>query len=370
MRIGIPKEIKNQEYRIGLTPDNIADLKALGHQINIENNAGNAIGFSNEQYLQAGGTICDNASQVWQDSDMIVKVKEPQSQEFQYIKERHLLFTYLHLAAEPSLTKALVDSKCAAIAYETITDHNGKLPLLKPMSEVAGRMSVLQGCHFLEKSKGGSGILISGIPGVEPAKVTVIGAGIAGINAARMAMGLGARVTILDVSLDRLQQLDDMFGPNLTTLASSPANLKRIIASSDLVIGAVLLPGKSAPKLVTENMIKTMQAGSVVVDIAIDQGGCFETSQPTTHDDPIYIKHGIVHYCVTNMPGAFARTSTIGLTNATFPFVAKLAQDGIKALQNNTGLQDGLNVYKGKITCKGVADDLDYPFQNPISAIG
>ncbi|MEM7071867.1 MAG: alanine dehydrogenase, partial [Pseudomonadota bacterium] len=296
-----------------------------------------------------------------------VKVKEPQASEYELITKDHILFTYLHLAAEPELTKALIKSKCVAIAYETITHSKGGLPLLKPMSEVAGRMSIQQGCYFLEKTRGGAGILLGGIPGVVPANVTVVGGGIAGLNAARMAMGMGAQVSIIDISLDRLQQLDDIFGPRLTTIASSPSNIARAIEHSDLVVGSVLIPGKSAPKLVSEAMIKTMRPGSVVVDIAIDQGGCFETSKPTSHDHPTYEKHKVIHYCVTNMPGAVAYTSTLGLTNATFPFVCQIANHNTHAMHDNHHLANGLNVCQGRVSCKAVAEDLGYPYE-PVTA--
>lgn len=365
MIIGVPKEIKNNENRVALTPGGVDALVKAGHQLLVEENAGVGSGFTNEDYVAAGATISNNASDVWNRADMIMKVKEPLPEEYGYFRKGLILFTYLHLAAEPSLAKALVEKEVTAIAYETV-EVNRTLPLLTPMSEVAGRMAAQIGAQFLEKSKGGKGILLSGIPGVKRGKVTIIGGGVVGTNAAKIAIGLGADVTIIDLSPERLRQLDDIFGNQIQTLMSNPLNIAQAVKESDLVIGAVLIPGAKAPKLVTEEMIKEMSAGSVVVDVAIDQGGIFETvDRITTHDNPTYEKHGVVHYAVANMPGAVPRTSTIGLTNVTLPYALQIANKGaVEALRGNEYLQKGVNVMAGSITYEAVARDLGYEYSS------
>ncbi|MCF6808418.1 alanine dehydrogenase [Thiotrichales bacterium 19S9-12] len=370
MIIGVPKEIKNREYRVGLTPGSVRELVHHGHQVMIEKNAGDAIGFHDYMYIDAGATTVDTAKEIFDKADMIVKVKEPQANECKMLREGQVLFTYLHLAPDPQQTKLLVESNSVAIAYETVTDDHGRLPLLTPMSEVAGRLSIQAGAHCLERAQGGSGVLLGGVPGVKPADVVVIGGGIVGLNAIRMAIGMEARVTVLERSIERLKELDDYFGPKLNTIYSTVENLDHYITNADLVIGAVLIPGAQAPKLVTRDMLKRMKQGSVVVDVAIDQGGCFETSRPTTHDEPTFIEEGVVHYCVANMPGAVARTSTIALNNATLPFVLKLANLGYKdALLMDEHLRNGLNVHHGQITCEAVAEALNYNYIDPKEAI-
>ncbi|WP_082232092.1 alanine dehydrogenase [Halobacillus massiliensis] len=361
MIIGIPKEIKNNENRVAITPAGVVALTKSGHEILIEQGAGIGSGFEDVDYTAAGATIIPEAKDVWAKAEMVMKVKEPLSSEYGYFREDLILFTYLHLAAEPQLTKALVDSGVTAIAYETV-EVNRTLPLLTPMSEVAGRMASQIGAQFLEKSKGGKGILLSGIPGVKRAKVTIIGGGVVGTNAAKLAIGLGADVTIIDLSADRLRQLDDLFGRDIQTLMSNPLNIAEAVKESDLVIGAVLIPGAKAPKLVTEDMIKSMSDGSVVVDVAIDQGGIIETvDKITTHDNPTYTKHGVVHYAVANMPGAVPRTSTIGLTNVTIPYAQQIANKGVvQAIAENPALAKGLNTANGAVTYSAVARDLGY----------
>ena len=366
MLIGVPKEIKNHEYRIGLTPASVKELVNHGHKIIIENNGGAAIGFDNEQYEAAGAEVVQDAQAIFNRADMIIKVKEPQPIECAMLRPDQLLFTYLHLAPDPKQTQLLVDSKAVCIAYETVTDNNGTLPLLAPMSEVAGRMSIQAGAHHLEKAHGGSGILLGGVPGVAPGKVTIIGGGVVGTHAAHMAVGLGAVVTILDRSLKRLRELEELFKGRVRCVYSTTEALNEYCTDSDLVIGAVLIPGAEAPKLLTQQMIKKMRNGSVVVDVAIDQGGCFETSKATTHADPVYVVDGVVHYCVANMPGGVARTSTMALNNATLPFAIALANKGVKqALLDDTHLLNGLNVYKGNITYKGVSEALGYDYIDP-----
>ncbi|KAA0549121.1 alanine dehydrogenase [Bacillus sp. BGMRC 2118] len=357
MRIGVPQEIKNNENRVAMTPAGVVNLVKFGHEVFIEKNAGMGSGFTDEQYVEAGARIVETAKEAWE-MEMVMKVKEPIPSEYGYFREGLILFTYLHLAPEPELTKALIDNKVVAIAYETVQLANGSLPLLTPMSEVAGRMSAQIGAQYLEKPKGGMGILLSGVPGVRRGKVTVIGGGVAGTNAAKIAVGLGAHVTILDVNPDRLRQLDDIFGNSVTTLMSNPLNLAEEISESDLVIGAVLIPGAKAPKLVTEEMIKSMRPGSVVVDIAIDQGGIFETTDRiTTHDDPTYEKFGVLHYAVANMPGAVPRTSTMALTNVTVPYAVQIANKGYKqACLENEALLKGINTLNGFVTYKAVAE--------------
>lgn len=370
MLIGVPKEIKNHEYRVGLTPSGVRELVANGHKVLVQTQAGLAIGFTDEQYIQAGASIASSAEETFERSDMIVKVKEPQPVECRMLRRDQILFTYLHLAPDPEQTKLLLESDAIAIAYETVTDERGGLPLLAPMSEVAGRMAIQAGAHALEKAQGGRGVLLGGVPGVAPARVVVIGGGVVGLNAARMAMGAGAEVTILDKSLPRLKEIDMVFGGRIKTLVSNSANIEDSLREADLVIGAVLIPGAAAPKLVTRPMLKIMKPGAVLVDVAIDQGGCFETSRPTTHQDPIYVVDGIVHYCVANMPGGVARTSTQALTNATLPYTLELANKGWRqALLDNAHLRNGLNVCRGRLTYQAVAQALGHPFIDPIEAI-
>ncbi|CAD7359495.1 MULTISPECIES: alanine dehydrogenase [Staphylococcus] len=370
MRIGIPREIKNNENRVGLSPSGVHALVEAGHEVLVETRAGEGSYFEDIDYVQAGAEISDSQSQVW-DVDMVIKVKEPLSEEYAYFKEGLILFTYLHLANEPELTQALIDKKVVAIAYETVQLADRTLPLLTPMSEVAGRMSTQIGAQFLQRFNGGMGILLGGIPGVQKGKVTIIGGGQAGTNAARIALGLGADVTILDVNPKRLQELEDLFDGRVQTIMSNPLNIEAHVIESDLVIGAVLIPGAKAPKLVTEAMIKKMKPGSVVVDIAIDQGGIFETTDRiTTHDNPTYIKHDVVHYAVANMPGAVPRTSTIGLNNATLPYALQLANKGYqRALIENEPLSHGLNVFAGQITNKAVADAFNYSYTSVSDAL-
>ena len=370
MLIGVPKEIKNHEYRIGMTPAGVRELVTAGHQVIVQRDGGTAIGLTNERYEAAGATLIDTAEEIFATAEMIVKVKEPQPNECKMLRSGQILFTYLHLAPDPEQTKLLVDSDAVAIAYETVTDNHGGLPLLAPMSEVAGRMAIQAGAHSLEKAQGGLGTLLGGVPGVAPAKVVVIGGGVVGINAARMAMGLGADVTILDRSLPRLKQLDEVYGPQLKTLYSNVESIEEEVVAADLVVGAVLIPGAAAPKLVTREHLKKMKTGAVVVDVAIDQGGCFETSHATTHQEPTYTVEDVVHYCVANMPGGVARTSTFALTNATLPFVQALANKGYKqALKDDVHLLNGLNVHRGNITYKAVADVLGYAYQAPADAV-
>jgi alanine dehydrogenase len=357
MRIGVPKEIKNNENRVAMTPAGVMNLVSHGHEVFIEKGAGLGSGFKDEQYVEVGAKIVDRAEDAWS-MDMVMKVKEPLPSEYKYFREGLVLFTYLHLAPEPELTKALIDKKVVGIAYETVQLPNGSLPLLTPMSEVAGRMATQIGAAFLEKTRGGKGILLGGVPGVHRGKVTIIGGGVAGTNAAKMAVGLGAEVTMIDINPERLRELDDMFGSDVTTLISNPYNIAEAVKESDLVIGAVLIPGAKAPKIVTEEMIKSMTPGSVVVDIAIDQGGIFETTDRiTTHSDPTYEKHGVVHYAVANIPGAVPRTSTLALTNVTVPYALQIANKGYKnACLENEALLKGINTLNGYVTYKAVAE--------------
>ncbi|ENQ3105562.1 L-alanine dehydrogenase [Bacillus sp. 491mf] len=357
MRIGVPTEIKNNENRVAMTPAGVVHLIHNGHEVFVQKGAGLGSGFTDEAYVEAGATIVETAQEAW-NQEMVMKVKEPIPSEYGYFREGLILFTYLHLAPEPELTKALIDNKVIGIAYETVQLDNRSLPLLAPMSEVAGRMAAQIGAQFLEKNKGGKGILLAGVPGVKRGKVTIIGGGQAGTNAAKIAVGLGADVTIIDLSPDRLRQLDDIFGNQVTTLMSNPYNIAEAVKESDLVIGAVLIPGAKAPKLVTEEMIQSMEPGSVVVDIAIDQGGIFETTDRiTTHDNPTYEKHGVVHYAVANMPGAVPRTSTIALTNVTVPYAVQIANKGYKkACLDNTALLKGINTLDGYVTFEAVAE--------------
>ncbi len=370
MLIGVPKEIKNHEYRIGLTPAGVRELVANGHQIMIQQQGGEAVGLNNELYLAAGAEIVSEAAEIFARAELLIKVKEPQPQECKMLRPEQTLFTYLHLAPDPKQTKLLVDSGATCIAYETVTDDAHTLPLLAPMSEVAGRMAIQEAAVCLEKSHDGSGVLLGGVPGVEPGNVVVIGGGVVGLNAARMAVGLGANVTILDRSLSRLKQIDEMFDGRIHTLYSTADTIESQLKTADAVIGAVLIPGAAAPKLITRAMLKLMKKGSVLVDVAIDQGGCFETSKATTHTDPTYIVDGIIHYCVANMPGGVARTSTFALTNATLPFVLELAnKDSRQALLDNEHLRNGLNVYKGMITVEAVAKSLGYNYVDSINAL-
>lgn len=363
MKVGTVKEIKTHEYRVGLIPASVRELVHHGHQVIVETDCGAGIGFDDDAYRQAGAEVLPTAAEVFAAADMIVKVKEPQPVECAMLREGQILFTYLHLAADETLTRALADTGATCIAYETVTDRHGHLPLLVPMSEVAGRMSIQVGAHYLEKESGGAGVLLSGVPGVLAARVCVVGGGVAGGAAARIAMGFEAKVTVLDRSLPRLDELDWRYGAQLNTVFSTVDAVERHVTDADLVIGSVLVPGAAAPKVVTEEMIKAMRPGSVVVDIAIDQGGCFETSRPTSHSDPVYTKHGVIHYCVTNMPGAVAQTSTFALNNATLPYTLKLADRGWQdALSSDPGFLEGLNVHAGKVTYQAVAEAVGMDF--------
>lgn len=370
MKIGIPKEIKTEEYRVGLTPFSVNELVNHGHEVVIEHDAGLGIGFDDDVYRAAGATITEKAADVWEAAEMIVKVKEPQAAEFPLLHDDLILFTYLHLAPDLAQTEALLASHCVAIAYETVTDARGQLPLLTPMSQVAGRLSIQAGAASLEKSRGGSGVLLGGVPGVYPGKVTVIGGGVVGTNAVRMAMGREASVTVLDTSLHRLQELDFQFGGRLNTVYSTLASLEEHIISADLVVGAVLVPGRAAPKLITRDFLSKMRPGSVIVDVAIDQGGCMETSRPTTHSHPTFVVDGVVHYCVANMPGAVPRTSTLALNNATLPYVLRLANLGYqKALCEDEHFRAGLNVCHGVVTNLEVAKALGKPYVAAMEAL-
>jgi alanine dehydrogenase len=366
MLIGVPKEVKTHEYRVGLTPGSVREIVYHGHEVVVETGAGTGIGFEDASYEAVGARILPSKTQVFAAAELIVKVKEPEPKEAAALREGQVLFTYLHLAADKVLAQALVRSGVIAIAYETVTDERGGLPLLAPMSEVAGRMAVQVGAHCLEKEQGGIGVLLGGVPGVPAAKVVILGGGVSGTNAARMAMGMEAYVTVIDRSLPRLYELDLQFGAQLHTLFSTMENIEREVVAADLVIGAVLIPGAAAPKLVSRALVRAMKPGAVVVDISIDQGGCFETSRPTTHAAPTYVEEGVVHYCVTNMPGAVARTSTVALNNATLPYVMALADHGWqRALRDDAHLRDGLNICRGRITYPAVARDLELPFTSP-----
>ncbi|MGB0934869.1 MAG: alanine dehydrogenase [Alphaproteobacteria bacterium] len=364
MIIGVPKEIKNNEYRVGLVPSSVRELVHHGHEVVVEMLAGQGIGFDDAAYEAAGAKILPTAKEVFDTADMIVKVKEPQLSECAMLRKGQILFTFLHLAPDPEQTKALVDSGCHAIAYETVTDRFGRLPLLAPMSEVAGRMSVQVGANHLEKLNGGAGILLGGVPGVAPGRVTIIGGGVVGMNAARMAVGLEAEVVIIDRSIQRLHELDLHFGPKIKTIAPTRDSVEEYVTTSDLVIGAVLVAGAAAPRVVTRDMVSKMRPGSVLVDVAIDQGGCFETSKPTTHTDPTYVVDDVVHYCVTNMPGAVPRTSAIALNNSTLRYVLSIAANGFKdALRSDLHLREGLNVSMGQITYEAVAEALNMDYK-------
>ncbi|WP_154171621.1 alanine dehydrogenase [Vibrio metoecus] len=370
MIIGVPKEIKNHEYRVGMIPASVRELVTHGHQVYVETNAGSGIGFSDDDYIAVGASILPTAADVFAKAEMIVKVKEPQAVERAMLKEGQILFTYLHLAPDFPQTEELIKSKAVCIAYETVTDNMGRLPLLAPMSEVAGRMSIQAGAQTLEKSHGGSGLLLGGVPGVAPANIVIIGGGVVGANAARMAIGLRANVTILDRNIDTLRKLDEEFQGRANVVYSTTDAIEKYVLEADLVIGAVLIPGAAAPKLVTKQHIERMKPGSAVVDVAIDQGGCFETSHPTTHAEPTYIVDDVVHYCVANMPGAVARTSTFALNNATLPYIVKLANKGYqKALLEDAGFLKGLNVIHGKVTYKEVAENFGLEYVEPAKAI-
>ena len=370
MLIGVPKEIKVHEYRVGMAPYAVSEAKAHGHSVIVETGAGQGIGAPDAEYESAGATIAPNAAEVFAKADMIVKVKEPQPEECKRLRPGQVLFTYLHLAPDPEQTTALIKSRAICIAYETVTSASGGLPLLAPMSEVAGRMSIQAGAHCLEKEQGGSGVLLGGVPGVEPAKVVILGAGVVGANATQMAIGLGAEVIVIDRSIDVLRSLGQRVGNRVRTTYSTRHALDRHIATADLVVGGVLIPGAAAPKLVTASMIKRMRPGSAFVDVAIDQGGCSETSRPTTHADPTYIEHGVVHYCVTNMPGAVPRTSTFALNNVTLPYVMALADKGYRqALNDDPHLRNGLNIHDGKVTYQAVAEALGHRFTDPTSLL-
>ncbi len=363
MIVGLPKEIKDNEYRVGLTPAGVRALKDAGHQILVERDAGGGSGFENALYERAGATIIDSADDIWAGAEMIVKVKEPIAPEYPRMREGQLLFTYLHLAPDRELTRQLIERKVTGIAYETITDRHGQLPLLTPMSEVAGRMAIQVGAHYLEKMSGGRGILLGGVPGVPAARVVIIGGGVVGTNAAKMAVGMGAHVTIIDNNLDRLRELDDIFLSKISTLASSAYMIHDAISQADLIVGAVLVKGAAAPKLITRSMLKEVPNGAVIVDVAVDQGGCIETTHPTTHSNPTYYVEGVLHYCVANMPGAVPRTSTFALTNATLPYALKLANKGfLQAIAGDPGLKEGVNTFAGACTYEAVAVDQGIPY--------
>ena len=370
MRIGVPKETKIHEYRVGLTPASVREAVHHGHEVLVERDAGSAIGLFDADYQAAGAVILDQARDIFARADMIVKVKEPLPDEYPLLREGQILFTYLHLAPDPALAQAVMKSGVVGIAYETVTDRRGGLPLLAPMSEVAGRMSIQAGAHCLELEQGGRGTLLGGVPGVPAARVVVLGGGVAGTNAARMAMGLEAHVTVIDINLERLYALDLQFGPMLNTIYSTVDAIEAHVLGADLVIGAVLVPGAAAPRLVSRDMVRRMKKGSVLVDIAIDQGGCFETSRPTTHAAPTFVEEGVVHYCVTNMPGAVARTSAFALNNATLPFMLAIANKGYRrALLDDPHLLAGLNVHRGTLTYRAVADALGEAFEEPMKVL-
>ena len=364
MRIGVPKEVKDRESRVGIVPAGVKALVEAGHRVMVQSSAGELSSMPDSEYKQAGAEIVGTAAEVWGRADIVVKVKEPIESEFGFLRDDLLLFTYLHLAPLPKLTEQLLSKNVTGIAYETIRDKQNRLPLLTPMSEVAGRMSVQVGAAYLEKARGGRGVLLSGVPGVSPAQVCIIGGGTVGTNAAKIALGMGALVVLIDVNLDRLRELDDIFNGRVYTVSSNSYNIAKAVKHADLVIGGVLIPGAAAPKLVTKAMVKDMKAGAVIVDVAIDQGGCIETARPTTHSDPAYIVDGVVHYCVTNMPAAVPHTSTLALTNATFPYVMKLAQHGLAAVKCDPGFREGVNTYRGHVTCVGVAESQGKPLKN------
>ncbi|MBI4444407.1 MAG: alanine dehydrogenase [Acidobacteria bacterium] len=370
MQIGVPKELKDGEHRVGLVPAGAHELVESGHLVLVQKGAGQGSGFTDEEYASAGATLVPMAAELYERSEIIVKVKEPLEEEFPRLREGQIVFTYLHLAPAPRLTEVLLQRKVIAIAYETIRDQYGSLPLLTPMSEVAGRMAVTVGAYYLQKPHGGKGVLLGAVPGVLPSFVLIIGGGVVGLNSTKMAMGLGAQVCVLDVDLNRLRYIDDLFFDRVQTMISSPYNVAQLIPQADLVIGAVLIPGASAPKLVNRTMLSTMRSGSVIVDVAVDQGGCCETTRATTHSDPVYHVDGILHYCVTNMPGAVPRTSTFALTNATFPYLKRIANSGLKqALLNVPGLKEGVNTYLGEVTCRPVAESQRLPYRELIDLL-
>lgn len=363
MLLGVPKEIKDHEYRVGLTPDGVRTLREAGHEIVVEASAGLGSGFTDEDYRRAGARTAASKEDVFRQADFIVKVKEPQLSECPLFRPGQLLFTYLHLASAPELTKALLPTRVTAFAYETTEGQDKSLPMLKPMSEIAGRLSVQVGARYLERTQGGRGVLLAGVPGVEPANAVILGAGVAGGAAARVAIGMGACVTVINLDIDRLRYLDDLYQGRITTMASTQSNVERAVREADLLIGAVLVPGARAPKLVSRKVVATMKPGSVIVDVSVDQGGCCETTRPTTHSEPVYVVDGVLHYCVANMPGIVPRTSTFALTNATLPFILRLATEGFeRAIRSDPGLAKGVNLYDGKVTCQGVAEAHGLPF--------
>ncbi|MEE8350255.1 MAG: alanine dehydrogenase [Acidobacteriota bacterium] len=365
MNIGLPREVKDNEYRVGLVPAGVHALSEKGHRVFVEKGAGQGSGFSDEEYQGAGAQVVVNADDLYSGSELVVKVKEPTPQEFPRLREGQMLFSFLHLAPLPELTRILLEKNLVAIAYETIGDQHGGLPLLTPMSEVAGRMSVIVGAHYLQKTEGGRGVLLGGVPGVRPAFVVILGGGTVGINAAKMALGLGAQVCILDVDVDRLRHIDDLFFGQIETLISTPYNIEHSVRNADLVIGAVLIRGASAPRLITREMVASMGTGSVIVDVAVDQGGCSETTRATTHSDPTYVVDGVLHYCVSNMPGSMPRTSTFALTNSTLPYILAIGKLGLKgAIKENPHLKDGVNIYRGVVTFEPVAHSLNLPYQD------
>ncbi len=362
MRVGIPAEIKDNEYRIGMIPAGVRELTDDGHEVFVEAGAGLGSGIDDSEYVAAGATILDTADEVWGTADMIIKVKEPVGPEYQRMRPGQILYTYLHLAPEPHLTDVLLERGVTGIAYETVTDRNGHLPLLTPMSEVAGRLAIQVGAYFLQRPNGGRGVLLGGVPGVPPSDVVIIGGGVVGINAAKMALGLGARVTILETNLDRMRYLDDVFGGRLTTVASNRHNVEILTSRADLLVGGVLVPGASAPKVVSRDLLAGMKNGAVIVDVAVDQGGCVETTHPTTHSEPTFVIDGVIHYCVANMPGAVPRTSTFALNNATIPLALAIASRGLDALREDAHLRAGLNTFEGKLTCAAVATSQQKPY--------
>ncbi len=371
MIIGTTRELKNHEYRVGLTPDNVSAFVAKGHTVLVETKAGEGAGFCDDAYKAAGATICATPDEVFAKAEMIVKVKEPEECEYHMLRKDQILFTYLHLAPNLGLANALLKSGCKAVAFETITDAQGNLPCLRPMSQIAGRLSIQQGAKYVEMSYGGRGILLGGVPGVEKGRIVILGGGIAGTYAAKAAIGIGAQVTLLDVNLNRLSYLDDVFGNSVETLYSTESNIRKVLSTADLVIGTVLIPGGRTPHLIRKEHLPLMKKGAVIVDVAIDQGGCCETSHVTTHDDPVFVEQGIVHYCVGNMPGAVPYTSTVALANATFKYGMLMAEKGLEeAVRLDPGLAKGLNIYKGKVTNRNVAKALDMEFVEPLEAIG
>jgi alanine dehydrogenase len=363
MIIGVPKEIKDHEYRVSVTPDGAATLRRAGHEVWIEAGAGQGSGFGDEEYGKVGATVAVSKEEMFERAELIVKVKEPLPEEVRLFRPGQVLFTYLHLASLPELTRSLLDRKITAIAYETTEAKDGSLPMLRPMSEIAGRMAVQVGAHYLEKTRGGLGVLLAGVPGVEPGRVVVLGAGVVGSSAIRIAVGMGARVTAINLDVDRLRYLDDLYQGRIETRAAGVAAIEQAVCGADLVIGAVLVPGAKAPKVVSRAMVSRMKRGAVVVDVSVDQGGCFETTRPTTHSDPVYIVDGVLHYCVANMPGIVPRTSTLALTNATLPYLLRLASDGVeRAIRDDPGLAKGVNLKEGLVTCRGVAEAHGLPF--------